>query len=377
MTDNENLFASRGILYPQAGRSPSYSHHGIFAHLSNLSTTRRYGEPGTTWDSLLTTLDTEIEQKQPTTVIMSSEILGQGVDMKALKRLRDRFTAIAVILYLRRQDDYLASVYTQMVKSGGEYRHFAFASMPDADFLTICNSWAAFVGTGALYVRRYGKAYLEGGNLLSDFLKCAVGMDLTEDMIIDQRNHNPRLTNDALEFKRLVNLCCPLSISSHFISPLLSVSYEQDQSTDADFSNNSLLQPSARERIMARYQETNAAVGRKFLGIEDSSLFGLDAKGYAAVCPEYQGLTNARAMLITSRLIDHFSDGALMSRALSPRVSVAILKALDLCLNILPDLKSENRRNRDDGVRLRFSDRFILRGLAIKSHVSQMLPETN
>jgi hypothetical protein len=373
MADNETLFREKEILYPLTGRYPTYPHHGLFAHISKRPSTGRYVEAATTWQGLLSTLDAEIEQKHPSTVVMSSEILGQGVDMAALKDLRRRFDHVTVILYLRPQDDYLASVYTQMVKSSGEYRHFAIENLHDANFLDLCETWAKFAENGALYVRRYGESYLQGGNLLSDFLRWAFGIELTDDMIVDQRNHNPRLTNDALEFKRLINLCTPLTISSHFISPLLSTSYEQDLSTADDFSRNSLLLPAARKRIMVKYRESNTAVARSYLGLDIDTLFEPAAKSGAI--SGYEGLTNVRAAFIASQLIDHFSDQTMTRPALSAQVERAILRALELCVDMLTDIESENRMSDDDGVRLQFSHPFVVRGLAIKAEVGQLLSE--
>ena len=373
MADNAGLFLREGILYPLTGRYPSYQHHGLFAHIATSPSTRRYAQIGTSWKGLLKALNAEIRKKRPSTVLLSSEILSQGVDMAALKELTSNFTITSIIFYLRRQDDYLASVYTQTVKSGGEFHQFDLANLPNADFLRLCTTWAEFVGDSQLHVRRYGRQFLKDSNLISDFLDCTLGRSLTDKMAVDRRNYNPRLTNDALEFKRLINLCCPISVSHLFIGPLLHASYEQDADSASDFSTNSLLRTEARSKIIQQYEATNREVARRFLEQSNGPLFDSDSMSTRSVA-NYAGLTNAKAAFLMSQLIDTFSDRGAAAPPIRPALARVLLRMLEMMsLNLLPDLELQNRESDTDGIRLRLSADAVSRGLAIKATIGNLL----
>ncbi|HWT04354.1 MAG TPA: hypothetical protein VN224_01225, partial [Xanthomonadales bacterium] len=187
LAGNRERLCAAGLYYPQTGVLSSQlpGHHNIAFELA--------GDPS--FDRALGTLadvTQEIARVRPADACMSSEVFQYlHVNDAALVALRDALAAIGyrgrIVLYVRAQDQYLESLYAELVKHGlqlpfadvldlamgrGVIRHgrvwtFRF------DYTELANRFAAVFGSDAVIVRRYhddGSAEL----LVHDFL-AAVG----------------------------------------------------------------------------------------------------------------------------------------------------------------------------------------------------------
>lgn len=80
---------------------------------------------------------------------------------------------VSIIVYLRRQDDFVESLYTQMIHEGNDYSFESFVgSLPQGafDWNLLLNAYAARFGKERVIVRRYAKDHLpEPDSLLLDF----------------------------------------------------------------------------------------------------------------------------------------------------------------------------------------------------------------
>lgn len=110
-------------------------------------------------DRALRSLKAEIDRARPHTLLLSSEHFSSRLLADPpLRRLHAMLSALAaeirVIVYLRRQDETLLSLYSTFAKCGGTDPLEAFADRPIwLDFERVLGLWEGVFGTGNLDVR--------------------------------------------------------------------------------------------------------------------------------------------------------------------------------------------------------------------------------
>jgi hypothetical protein len=116
------------------------------------------------------------------------------------------FDQIYVIVYLRRQDEFLLSTYSTQIKCGRTKR----LRLPGEgvirdryDYWHLLSRWARVFGNDRLICRRYERSSLVNGSIIDDFLTAA-GLDLSLDYERPAAL-NESLDADCLEFLRLMN----------------------------------------------------------------------------------------------------------------------------------------------------------------------------
>ena len=161
-------------------------------------------------------LDTILELfKKFPNIILSDEAIWTPVSKcknmwKALKEegIRNGYQ-IKSIVYLRRQDLYLSSIWNQYIKGKSE-------TIPWAEFVKN-PSWAGKMkyGTNLKYivsvlgmenviVRRFEPEYFVGGSIYADFLNAA-GLEMTDEFVLSQYVRNTKLAGNTHEIMRIIN----------------------------------------------------------------------------------------------------------------------------------------------------------------------------
>jgi len=155
----ESLLA-RGYRVPQTGLHCG-AHHGLEKEL-------RRGGPGQLWEVALS------EAKPGESLVISAEGLW-FVEPEAIERLAQRFEQhrVKAYLYLRRPDDFLASLYRQRIKGSGRFetvRQFLDHRDSDVDYPRIVGQWSSHF---EIRCRAYE---LVRSNIVHDFSE-ALGLD--------------------------------------------------------------------------------------------------------------------------------------------------------------------------------------------------------
>jgi hypothetical protein len=149
------------------------------------------------------------------TVVMSGEhcssrLLDDG-EVQWLKDFLSRhFEQIKIVVYIRRQDDYLLSTYSTAVKSGATVP----LQIPGEetienryDHWRLISRWARIFGRENIICRKYEKSALRSGDVVEDFL-FAAGLESGPDYVRPD-NVNESLDAEMLEFLRLFNRHIP------------------------------------------------------------------------------------------------------------------------------------------------------------------------
>jgi hypothetical protein len=219
LSDNSGLLLSKErILYPLSGRNV-IAHHPLAGDIRNkfngdTIAGHAYGDNsrGDNWENLLK----ELEDKELLfdSVILSSEdffVLFRKGELKAIEAIHDLLSAykVVVVLYLRRQDQLVDSLFNQSIKATlstnadlgkliGEH------PVTRKNYFEIVSAWATIFGKDNVLIRPYEPNSFKDRDLLSDFCS-AVSLVPDKSFSIPAKQQNERLALEELYLKRSLN----------------------------------------------------------------------------------------------------------------------------------------------------------------------------
>jgi len=159
------------------------------------------------------------------TMLMSSENLTGNMRLPGIRNLHAMlaplFDDIRIVVYLRRQDDAILSMYAEFMRKG-------FTGQTFDDFMAHCldhktappylyarrmlREWAEVFGKSSLVVRLFDRGRMKDGDILRDFLLhgLRLGSPDLAGLTPSSRN-NPSLSAPALEFLRRLHPAIPFA----------------------------------------------------------------------------------------------------------------------------------------------------------------------
>jgi hypothetical protein len=213
-------------------------------------------------------------------VILSDEALF-GTREESQQRLRmltdDIARSVRLVVYLRRQDDHLASRYQQRVKTGETQRLEERVRLLDLsglyDYRARLDKWQRVLEPSLLVVRPFERVRFPDGSLHQDFLDAA-GIDARADELEQVTQLNESLDAEAVEFLRILNLFrvehegarVGLIDNRALVLRLRAVAPDEPGPTLT-------LSPAQLDEFMAKWEESNRAVARDYLGDPSGELF--------------------------------------------------------------------------------------------------------
>lgn len=228
-------------------------------------------------------------------VILSDEGIwyeGTKWHKKLLKIMQKRGYQVKLIVYLRRQDEYLISRWNQYVKT---------AASKYKDIEKDLNEWETFLQKGLkdftmnygdnlkrleeiyerknICVRRYDRKYFPDNSICSDFLQ-SIGLRRTEEYTETQMLVNPSLSQNTAEIQRVLNTLLGEvegentddNTSLQFFRKLLLSFSELSQKS---YPCSMFSEEEAKE-FMEQYHKGNCKVAKEYFGEEE--LFDLGGK---------------------------------------------------------------------------------------------------
>ena len=181
-----------------------------------------------------------------------------------------------VIIYIRRQDQVILSLYNQDVKD--------FAWMATKDLASyfwnhrmaqhihydrLIGNWASAFSKEAVSVGVYEERRLPNG-LIGDFME-RIGVGLDDAFAVEGFPANPSLPPLALELKRILNHEALNKLENDILVDAMCASAIATQRQEG-FTKHQDLTPSQQAAFMERYTEGNRRVAMEYLD-EDSTLF--------------------------------------------------------------------------------------------------------
>lgn len=219
--DNKDVLEQQGYYYPmfeyQFENVQKYRNgHFLVCRVFDESHTRLPEKQESLTMQILGELLSMFEQHE--TIILSDEgIWNRGFFedthcwSKIRKVLIDNGILVKVIVYFRRQDDFLFSWWNQQIKEGMhpssvmDWKEIT-EKLPyiKLDYYGYLEQIAEYVGKDNILVRLFDRREFVGGTIQEDFLD-AIGLSLTEDFKINDTLSNLSLTKNDIEIKRALN----------------------------------------------------------------------------------------------------------------------------------------------------------------------------
>lgn len=219
---NRDVLKSQSILFPV---SPGNENHMLLAGYAANDEKRddiRMRNKIATQDDLVgfrqkfaSKFADEVRGSACDTVVLSGEHCSSRlVTREEVERLRSLFDGVfedaRIIVYLRRQDEFLLSTYSTQVRCG-ETRRLSLPAIEKRrdryDFAKLLDLWSGVFGREAVTVRIFSRTSLVDGSVVSDFIQSAgLPADLPYQMPTEK---NQSLDTEALELLRLINKHIP------------------------------------------------------------------------------------------------------------------------------------------------------------------------
>jgi len=217
LSSNRAALRAQGILYP---RAPGERNHvglalyaGAYHRLGDLLAGERL-QGRSQWRAyrtgLVERLRAEIEGTDSRHILLSNEHCSSRLlSDRSVERLSGLLHGLAhrvrIVLYLRRQDAFLLSRYSTLIRGGGRLSLplIAFFARADYDYCRLVDRWARVFGADAISLRLFAPEHFVGGRLETDFQQ-AVGIpDISGFRMSTPAN--PSLDTQSLEFLRRFN----------------------------------------------------------------------------------------------------------------------------------------------------------------------------
>ena len=220
-------------------------------------------------------LDAQADERDAPTIVLSAENLCNPVGFeKVFAALRDRFD-VSIVMYVRRQDDYLQSAWQQwIVKRGESLLAWMIACIGvDGDWLRLLTPWAETFGDDRVRVLVFDRQRLAGGDAFSDFCEL-LGVDASAFAPPGEVNAGlSPLLSRVVEGRDYL-----------FDGPHDSRFYDSVRALAGDFvvkngSGAPLFSVAEAAAIMSRYERSNEALRHRFLRQENGPLFPVRRNG--------------------------------------------------------------------------------------------------
>jgi len=273
--------------------------------------------------------------------IISEEGLSQATPgiSKLMGRYKDYFDDIKIVAYVRRQDYFLESLYSQFVKQKpfrsllylDEYIQLPMVRK-SADYDLILDWWADEFGKENVLVAPFESRTIMPDPLTYFFNFTGLPASVLEKLPVEQKEVHVTPPREVTEFFRHMNLNHSVFFDEVLIEYLMK--------SGAALTNTKYFCRADREKILQEYESSNKKVARKYLNRDDGILFEEPIEDFSN-CPEtWKGLQPLEVLNYALPVTGMMSDE--IARL---RYEISGLKSKNSMLNIENmELRNENQR---------------------------------
>ena len=259
---NEDLLLDKyGIYYPEIGRDPLMNyHHPLF---------RDWADNKKKLDlQLINEIIENAKRKSASRILLSSEILSRdSITETKWNQLKEAFNdEISIIVYLRRQDNYLQSLYAEEIKHGLiKSKSTIKDTKTNLDYFQFLAPICRTFKKNRIIVKSFDRAIKL--DLYQDFL-INLGITFNDEFQLPPDKLNQSLPWRYLKIVKYAN-DYPF-IRKFFINNITMRLINSLAKISPSFFNTPLpLTEEQRQEILSQYEESNKMVARKYLGEED------------------------------------------------------------------------------------------------------------
>ena len=271
LVNNRARLQEKGVLYPHSGRHQRASHLFAYAYIPDMRRAAGLGEidPETLWRDLAA----EVAQTDSSRVILSSENFW-FVDPHELPGELSLDYKVKVIVYIRRQDNVIASSFCEEVKReqidlDADIESYALYKprLQLLDYYRMLSGWGRCFGSDNLHVRIYETV---AGNIQEDFCRILDIEPATCDL--DDTAINPSFPFDVLSLISRARRVPLGDMAQRRFVTMISVALAL-LDYDPNYDPGGLFPLQLRQSIMRHFDESNAAILKEFVRNGSEQLF--------------------------------------------------------------------------------------------------------
>lgn len=175
---------------------------------------------------------------------------------------------LTLVIYVRRQDNYIQSAFNQGVKNHGIFSFREIDNIiPDSDFSQAVFNALNFIDVSKILIRPYEEGQFFGQSIYQDFVHL-LDIEWDPSFILPDVHVNPSLNIEALKFRMFLN---EIGIDRGNWSRKLRWNrllqeYSVQGSSEKRNRNLSVLSASKRIEIINQFEKSNSEIGQYFLG---------------------------------------------------------------------------------------------------------------
>lgn len=226
-----------------------------------------------------------------------------------LKQWNDIGVSVKVIVYLRRQDLFFESFWSELIREGKGFsisfdefvnivmneellphRCHRYKTEPIKGYLKCLDRIANSIGKENIILRPFEKTQFQGKDLIQDFLNCLCISDYTGAEFVSSENE--RLCGNVLDYAYWVNKGLSGINDKYFNeSAFRSVINEMNENqllSDPNMAKEGYFEFNERIELLKKFEEENYIIAKKFLDRENGKLFYDEVKNK----PIHKGLNN-------------------------------------------------------------------------------------
>jgi len=216
-------------------------------------------------------------------ILISSEIFSTFSlkDPGIVGRFKDVLTEIGltdirILCYCRRQDLFVESMYSELIKNGHPREFEDVANIWYLNYEKLLGFYAEAFGADTITVRPFEKAQFRDNDLFTDFLPL-IGLGRTDEWSLPAEDTcNISFDPDITELLRLYDLRkFPASgglESLSWVKRILMETFDRE-TLERQREDPPMLSPAQRLEVLETYDASNHSVAREYAGIEDGALF--------------------------------------------------------------------------------------------------------
>lgn len=211
-------------------------------------------------------------------LISSEDFWSSNTKQERLRELKELGVIVKIIVYLRRQDDYLDSLCNQLIKTGllsfekGQSHIYELGLY--TDYYKELTDIKNVIGKENIFVRVFEKEQLYNENIFDDFLH-VLNIDKTEAFVKPEKRLNRSLSNKHREF---INICNNTLENSYrgidcFMYKKNTELSERYLTQKGKKEQSNFFSEQERKHIVEKYQNGNECIAKEYLQREDGILF--------------------------------------------------------------------------------------------------------
>ncbi|MGK7909745.1 MAG: hypothetical protein AB4040_21265 [Synechococcus sp.] len=284
LSHNRDLLYKNNYLYPSSPGKKNHLKLASFAlddskmpHVRKLCGIKSRDDIIPFRESFTSDILNEVHSSKATNIIFSNEHCDLLLLDSEVKRLHDLISQISsdttIILYVRRQDDFLTTMYSTMIKNGKTTKFSLPRKNDRYNFYALANRYAKYFGKNNIKVRLFKSELLKNSDVVDDFLDLVGIPDIN--LLETVNKSNLSLDVKHLDFLRRLNQYVPrVQNGSSFKERGNLVKLLEKFSTGPTVT----LDRESLDLFMSNFHESNTMLAKEYLSKNDGNLFNFPRK---------------------------------------------------------------------------------------------------